>query len=134
MDIKDHIIVSIILALALFPIYGWIALLVFVGGVLIDVDHYLWHIIVKKTFSIQKAYHFMKHRNHANRNMTLIFHNVEFWTLKLILVFFFPWLFPLFIGLASHITLDLINYFKHRKTHPNPIAYSLVHKYFIKKA
>ena len=130
MNIKDHIIVSTILTIALFPTYGWLSLLVFVGGVFIDVDHYLWHIINKKTFSLKKAYYFMKHENHAERNMTLIFHNVEFWILNLVAVYFIPWLFPCFIGLASHVVMDLTMYFRHRCSHPRPIAYCLVKKYF----
>ena len=129
MDIKDHLIVSIILTIALIPFFGWFSLLALIGGVLVDVDHYLWHIVNKKTLSIRKAYHFMKHTNHANSNMTLIFHNVEFWIAKAILTYFFPVLLPLLLGIAVHMSLDLIVYFRNKKTHPNPIAYSLIKKY-----
>jgi hypothetical protein len=133
MDIKDHLIISIIITIILFPFFGWFSVLAIVGGVLVDFDHYLWHIINKKTLSIRKAYHFMKHKNHANRNMTLIFHNIEFWIAKVILTYYFPFLLPLLIGIAAHMSMDLIMYFKFKETHPNPIAYSLIHKYFIKK-
>ena len=133
MDIKYHFFVSIMLTIITFPFFGWFCLLVLIGGVLIDIDHYLWHIYNKRTLSVKKAYHFMKHKNHANRNMTLIFHNIEFWIAKVILVFFFPVLLPLFIGLASHMTMDLFIYFKNKHTHPNPIAYSLTKKYLLKR-
>ena len=112
------------LTIITFPFFGWFCLLVLIGGVLIDIDHYLWHIYNKRTLSVKKAYHFMKHKNHANRNMTLIFHNIEFWIAKVILVFFFPVLLPLFIGLASHMTMDLFIYFKNK--HTKHLIYSLI--------
>ena len=59
MDIKHHVIVSTLLAIFIYPTYGIFALLVFLGGVLIDVDHYLWYIVVKKSFSIKLKYIFL---------------------------------------------------------------------------
>jgi len=132
MDIKHHVIVSTLLAIFLYPTYGIFVLLIFLGGVLIDVDHYLWYIVVKKSFSIKKAYKYMKDEYHGTRNMILIFHNIEFWISSLIISYFFPLLFPFVIGLASHVAMDLTIFFKYRKTHPNPIAYSLIRKYIFR--
>lgn len=133
MNVKDHVIVSAIITLFIFPVYGWFSLLVFLGGVLIDIDHYLWWIFNRKSFSLKESYHFFKDEYKGKEDLTLIFHSIEFWLLSLVMVYFFPILFPYFIGLASHITMDMFFFFKFRKTHPHPVAYCLTRKYLLKK-
>jgi len=133
MDLKYHFIVSSILTIILFPFFHWWALLAMVGGFLIDADHYLWWIIVKRNFSVKKAHHHFRKVYKGNKGVTLIFHCVEFWIFKLVVAFFFPILIPLVAGLYVHVGMDLYYYFKHRKTHPNPVAYSLIHKHIIKR-
>lgn len=133
MDVKHHVIVSVLLSIFLFPFYGWLSLLIIVGGVLIDVDHYFWFVVNKRNWSLKEAYKFMKYEDNGNANMTLVFHNIEFWALCAVAAYFIPTLFPFIIGLLSHITMDLILFFKMRRTHPNPIAYSLIWKYLIKR-
>ncbi|MBS3121297.1 hypothetical protein J4434_00250 [Candidatus Woesearchaeota archaeon] len=133
MNVKDHVIVSAIITVFIFPVYSWLSLLVFLGGVLIDIDHYLWWIFNKKNFSLKTAYKFFKDDYNGKEDLTLIFHSIEFWALSLVMVYFFPVIFPYFIGLASHITMDLFFFFKFRKTHPHPVAYCLTRKYLLNK-
>ena len=103
--------VSLALALILFPIFKWLSLLVFVSGVLIDVDHYLWYILKFNSFSLKKAYyHSLNHaeRDPINEDVLHIFHVMEIWIPIFILGFFNKIFFILSIGLVVHLLMDFI--------------------------
>jgi hypothetical protein len=133
MDVHHHILVSAMIAAILFPFTGWFSLLALVGGVLVDVDHYIWFITNKKDFSLVHAYKFMKHEYTGDSYMTLVFHNIEFWVICITCAIFWPLYWPFVFGLKAHMIMDLYMFFKYRKTHPQPVAYSLVKKYFVDK-
>lgn len=52
-----HFILGLILGAILFPYIGLLgAILVWFSSFLIDFDHYLWFIFIKRDFSLKKAY------------------------------------------------------------------------------
>lgn len=108
-----HFLVSAILAVILYPVFGWKALFVIAGGVLIDIDHYLWYICKYKNFNLFKAYKFFIKNVETNEytnviGILLVFHTIEFLLIMAFLSFYFKSVFAFTIGLFSHYILDLI--------------------------
>ena len=113
MKTSVHIAVSIILAAALYPFFKSNVLLILAGGVLIDVDHYLWYIYQYKKFSILQSYKFYIKVMDANDfakvdGILCIFHTIEFLLLMILLSFYFELALIFTIGLVSHYLMDLL--------------------------
>ena len=104
-----HFFASLILFCVLFSFFGWFSLLVFVGGVLIDVDHYLDYIILKRDFSLRRAYLFFKDYKGPKTVRLHLFHTVEFWFLLLVLSFFSMVVMIFSFGVLLHMLMDLHN-------------------------
>ena len=134
MYISRHFILTLLLAIILFPIYKYKVLALFIFGFFIDVDHYLYDFFKYKV-SLKKSY-----LMHMNKNITLkdqlhIFHVVEFWILALILTIIShkDTILLLFIGLIFHLSLDFIyqaynkKYIKHTRA-LSLIAWLIRHK------
>ena len=122
MYISRHFILTLLLAIILFPIYKYKVLALFIFGFFIDADHYFYDIFKYKS-SLKKSY-----LMHMNKNITLkdqlhIFHVVEFWILALILtiIFYNDITLLLFTGLIFHLSLDFVyqifnkRYIKHTR-------------------
>ena len=114
MRLSLHFLVSIIVALVLYPFFGISALFVLVGGSLIDVDHILDYYLRYKSLNIKEAYnHYMEGNIKPNegeyRAALRIFHNVEFVVIILILSFFEYRFLMVLIGLALHFIMDIKN-------------------------
>ena len=113
METPVHVAVSAILAAVFYPIYGINSFFIFAGGVLIDIDHYLWYTIKFKKYGLKECYEYcatgtMKDNwKHAIGSL-FVFHNIEFLILSIALSFYFPWALMFTIGLLSHYLLDLI--------------------------
>jgi|SRR3989338_7912853 len=108
-----HFLVSAILAILLYPAFDWKALFIIAGGVLIDIDHYLWHIYKYKNFNLFEVYRFFIKNIEINDygnviGILLIFHTIEFLLVMAFLSFYFKSVFAFTIGLSSHYLLDLI--------------------------
>jgi|TARA_B100001964_G_C14136553_1_gene555425 hypothetical protein len=108
-----HLLVSLILAAILYPVFNWKALFILVGGVLIDIDHYLWYIYKYKKLSLFDSYkHFIINVKKGNFDKDfgalLIFHSIEFLAALVVLSFYNEFVLALTIGLLMHNLLDLI--------------------------
>ena len=114
MLVSRHFIASLIIALILFPIYKWLSLLVFVFGLLIDVDHFLWYVFRFKHFSLRGAYNHSlnKENKYKYEDVLHIFHVVEIWILIFLLGFFNEIFFILSLGLVVHLLMDFIECIK----------------------
>lgn len=119
-----HFIASVIGVILLFPIYKYWSLAFFIGSFLIDFDHYLWHIIKNKNFSLKKAY-FYHHPSNKYRDKDLlhIFHVWEFWLLMLILAFFNIFFLMVFLGMVYHLIFDMVDLFMHKKYDSRAMSY-----------
>ncbi len=106
-----HIIASAILSILLFPLIGYNTIIVFLSGVLIDVDHYLFYVKRKKNISLKKAYYYC--RDTLFHDVLHIFHVIEFWLLILILSFFYKIFLFISIGIIFHLYLDVIHLYYH---------------------
>lgn len=113
MKTSVHIAASAILAAMLYPIFQWKVLFIFVGGVLIDIDHYFWYVYKYKKLSLFDCYkHYMKHMGNANQEKDfgtlLIFHTIEFLLLMAAMSFSNGYFLVFTIGLFGHYLLDLV--------------------------
>ena len=92
-------------------------LLIILGGILIDIDHYIAYIFIKKDFNLKRAYkYFVKMREKIKRgkkvNVPLcVFHTLEFVIALAVIVFFNKTLLFLFIAMLFHLMLDFIEGF-----------------------
>jgi len=121
MKVSTHVISTSIICLILLFVSDWYnAVLFFIGGVLIDVDHYYHYIIRKKTLSLLEAYKwnvYWSREIEANPRKYMIMHichAVEF----LIVVFAISVLvdnYFFFYGVCFHWLLD-ISYMTYTKT------------------
>lgn len=113
MKTSVHAAASLILAAVLYPLFKWKVLLILVGGVLIDVDHYLWYIHRYKKFNIINSYNFFLKNIERNDftnvyGILLIFHTVEFLLVMAVLSFYSEFALIFTIGLLFHYLLDVI--------------------------
>ena len=124
-----HAVVSLILAGIYYNLYGWKVLFIIAGGVLIDIDHYLWYVYKFKKFRIIDCYNYFidgmnKDRVLKNLGILLIFHTIEFLLLIVLLSFYNKLVLMFTIGLLSHYLLDgifLYNVAKRLITNPSVI-------------
>ena len=81
--------------------------LVFLGGLLIDVDHYLWYIIKFRKINIIKCYHFFQKDRIKKkyRNKLLIFHS-RLMGVLITLASVYMHNAPLILGYIAHIIID----------------------------
>jgi len=108
-----HAIVCVILAAALYPFYKLSVLWIFAGGVLIDIDHYLWYISRFKKYNLKECYHYCAVETFKDNwkevtGALFIFHNFEFLVLVSALSFYSTPAFLFTVGLLSHYLLDFI--------------------------
>ena len=115
-----HFILSLILAILLFPIYQYNVVLIFLSGFLIDGDHYLWYILKFKNFSFRKAYWY--HVEHKGKSKLHIAHTIEFWILLAILSFYFRFFYFILIGVIFHNILDFIHIYIMKFPKNRPIS------------
>ena len=128
MEIWKHAIVSFFLAALFYNYYGFSALLILAGGVLIDADHYLWHALKFKRYGIRECYNYcavttIKNNWKHVKGSLFIFHNVEFLTLALVLSFYSAPAIMFTVGLLSHYALDFIWHAKFIKKPTHAISF-----------
>lgn len=136
MKTSVHVIVSSILAAVLYPFFGWKVLLIFIGGVAIDLDHYLWYAFKHMDLNPFNCYrHFMKGLEKDNYKFNIgilfIFHSIELLALAVILSFFNELAMMFAIGLLLHYLLDLIYLYTGPKqfiTNPSIISWLIKNK------
>lgn len=112
---KKHVIISIFISILyyIFTLNFFSAILLFLAGVFIDVDHYLLYIFFKKGgFSdFYKKYYNIVVENEDDKEFVkyvIPFHSFEFMILLIILGYFNPFFVPITIGALSHFITDLI--------------------------
>jgi len=113
MKTSVHVVASVILAAVLYHFFKWKVLLILVGGVLIDVDHYFWYVYKYRKFNFFDSYQFYIKNIEINdftnvAGILLVFHTLEFLLIVVLLSFYYEPVFIFTIGLISHYLLDFI--------------------------
>ncbi|HIH42242.1 TPA: hypothetical protein HA246_01220 [Candidatus Woesearchaeota archaeon] len=128
----QHFISCIILSIVLWPFFGALSLLCFIGGFLIDIDHNLWYMYKYKTWNGLKAYQYYtklaKERKSDGRSI-MVFHSIEFSTIVFVLSFFYNPVALILLGLIMHWILDSIH--KLKKNAFDDRVFSLVYELLI---
>ena len=130
METPVHFAVSAILAAIFYPAYGINSIFIIAGGVLIDIDHYLWYILRFKKYNMKECYEYCATGTKKDNwkyviGSLFVFHNIEFLALSIALSFYFPWAFMYTIGLLSHYLLDLIWHIKAVKKPTHALSFMI---------
>lgn len=104
-----HFAVSAILFFIFYQDFGYLSLVVFIGGSLVDFDHYILYVRDKFDFNPINCYKYITSNYLTYRDSLYIFHNLELLILAAIASVFNYAFMPLTAGLASHYILDFIN-------------------------
>lgn len=131
-----HFLASLFIGVLLYPVFGWEVLMIFVGGVLLDVDHYFLYLHRFKKFSLvgcYKYHHVDAKKNHYKDvcNSILIFHTIEFLALSAFLSIYSRLALMFTAGLFAHCLLDAIDRYRLEKsfiTNPSLTAWIIKNK------
>ncbi len=113
MNLLNHIILTLILSSILLPEFGLSVLIIFIGGIIVDFDHYIAYVCKFKKFGVSKSYKFYIN-NYKNKNYLFVFHLIEFWAAFLLIGLFYRPVLILLIGVLFHLFLDIIDMKTHR--------------------
>jgi hypothetical protein len=105
MLIKHHLLFSLILAAALYPVFSTSVWILVAAGVLVDIDHYFIYIKKFKNFSLRKAHKFFMQAEECSEFYPM-FHLIEFVAILFALSFFFEFALIALIGAVGHLALD----------------------------
>jgi hypothetical protein len=114
-----HFLWSVAIAAALYHRYSYDVIGVIIGGVLIDIDHYLWYVWDRKDWNIFRAWrHFRVEYLWLGLEKNIkseiyIFHNIEFLAVLAAASFYSNFIFMFTIGVVVHYALDLIYEYIH---------------------
>lgn len=125
MLIKHHILFSFIFAYILtyfIPLNLIAGSIIFLSAVLIDIDHYIYYIFVKKDLSLKNAYHwFIKRREKylkltkeqkkkiKQKKVIMIFHGIEIVIVLFLLTYLSKGFYYVLIGVLFHLFLDILD-------------------------
>ena len=131
-----HLVVSLILSVLLYPLFGWKVLLILISGVTIDIDHYFWYISKYKKFGLFRCYECLAVEAEKNKwkdviGSLFIFHTIEFLLIIALASFYNVYALILLIGLLVHYLLDFIWHCyvpKRMITNPSIISWILKNK------
>lgn len=120
---RYHILIGFLFCLILILLFPDISSLgvslLFLSSILIDVDHYIYFVFKKKSFSLTAAYLWFKKLRVkwlGTKNKKEIFsyrwpmwflHNVEVLFLLAIISLYFPFIWFIFFGFLFHLFLDM---------------------------
>ena len=118
MTLTQHLALTGVAAAALTPFLGTGEIALFaVGGVLIDVDHYLLYIQRRRSLSVAGMFRYFSDLQPIQSTIPYVglclFHTIDFFILVGLLALFHPLFFFLLIGCLYHFCLDLFDL--HRK-------------------
>jgi hypothetical protein len=107
MRVRDHVALSTLGAALLCPWRGKDAAGLWAGGVLIDVDHYLWFCVRHRRVSAPAAVQFFNEAHPPQHRGTRLFHTPPALMVALLASLRWPVLRPAVLGTAAHIALDV---------------------------
>ncbi|MBD3380138.1 MAG: hypothetical protein GF408_06730 [Candidatus Omnitrophica bacterium] len=106
LDLGLHLFLAVVLGVIFFKLTGgwkW-PVLVFAGGVLIDLDHLWDHFLYFGNKGTLRD--FFGHKYLCSGKVYILFHSWEIVILVALSGFFVPWAIPLSCGMAAHLLVD----------------------------
>tara|TARA_Y100000034_G_C6657193_1_gene287951 strand:+ start:65 stop:499 length:435 start_codon:yes stop_codon:yes gene_type:complete len=135
---KWHLLWGVILSISLLftPLSTTAVIIIFISSGAIDIDHYLRFVIKTKKFSPKKFWKWSMDRRKKWNNLSpqekkqhsrsvFIFHNIELLFVLILLSYFSPIFFWVFLGILFHLFLDFV----HALYRKNPLTtkFSLIY-------
>jgi hypothetical protein len=113
MHTLTHAVISGLLSIILYPIYGVNVIYLFLGGFFMDIDHVFMIPFKLKYLNISKQYrqimHYIKNKSFESVKETLfILHSIEFLIILLVMSFYSEIFILILIGVVLHHLLDMI--------------------------
>tara|TARA_Y100000310_G_C20347090_1_gene652515 strand:- start:183 stop:635 length:453 start_codon:yes stop_codon:yes gene_type:complete len=119
---KWHILFGFIFAYIIYwatPITFFQASLIFLAGIVIDLDHYFRYVLLKKDINPNNFWNWSMKRKKRWNNLQkkerkkyklaiFAFHGIEFFILLILIYFIFPIFFYIILGISFHLLLDFI--------------------------
>ncbi len=114
MTLTSHVVLTGVAAAALCTRMGEAEILAFaIGGILIDVDHYLLYVQRMRRFDVRGMFRYFDDLQPIQRTIPYvglcIFHTIDFFFLVGLLAFFHPIFFPFLAGSLFHFVIDLVD-------------------------
>jgi hypothetical protein len=114
MTLTQHMALTGIAAVALAPMVGTEELALFaVGGVLIDIDHYLLYIQRRRSLSVTGMFRYFDELQPIQTKIPYVglcvFHTIDFFVLLAFLANFYSPLIYLLVGCLFHFVIDLFD-------------------------
>ena len=110
---KHHFLIGAIATTLLYPLIGFGAFIALAASVLIDVDHYLLYLHVKKDFSIKKGYHYLReyglNKITSKKPVLCVFHTIEAFAIMAVLAFLNQTALFIFFGSSMHLLFDMMS-------------------------
>jgi hypothetical protein len=121
---RTHILFGLIASLILYLIFPQISTLeasiIFLSSFLIDADHYIYYLFVKKDFSLKRAYNFFLYKKNTHIKLSLrekekkkqtilLFHGLETLIILFLLISVHRVFIFILVGVLIHLILDLID-------------------------
>lgn len=130
MKLIYHFSVSLILSLILFPFFSYPSFMIFIGGFLVDLDHWIFYAYYYKKFSLKEGYHFFSvGRIQECKGKIFLFHTIEFLVLLIVLSIYYKLVYFILLGFITHILMDWsIELSKQKSTKELSIIYNLLKK------
>ncbi len=124
-----HFIICSILVIIFFPIFGFKTVMIFVGGFLIDIDHYFWYVVKKKNLSLITCHYYYQEvmetlEYKEVENVLFIFHTIEFLLFIVLLSFFTSYALLFLFGYLPHVIPDVI--FEMKMWKKKVVSYSII--------
>ena len=111
MNIFIHFLINFLVVLPFLSFEQ--TLIVAFAGILIDLDHILYQVIVKKHKSIKQMWDWHKKENSVHRAHLYIFHTVEFVAVLILISQISFLVFLITLGFVLHILVDLLAHIIH---------------------
>jgi len=111
MRVQEHVKLSAIAATIALPWLGKDVIIPLTSSVLIDVDHYLWHVITNRTFSLRAAVKYFEQADPPQlKEARLLHHPLVLGILLLIAIRTRSrFLMLILAGLIFHVSLDVVH-------------------------
>ena len=106
MRVRDHVLISTAGAVLAAPFVGPSAVGLWMGGVLIDADHYVWFCLRQRRLSPLAAVRFFNQADPPQHSATRALHSPPVLVAALLLGLRRRGLLPLALGMGLHVALD----------------------------
>src|SRR5579872_1198283 len=111
MHVREHVQLSAVAALLAAPWLKQEVVIPFAASILIDVDHYAWHAVTRRTFSLRAAMKYFGQADPPQLRQMRVLHSPVILGMLLLLAMRtrsrFLWL--LLAGLLFHVSLDAVH-------------------------